>query len=93
MILVPPELWENLSQTPKPVKQILKSKSHRYKKWTQFRLYQDPYLKNGKHMREHIHIPIIKPSSTKPKQTPYSVQCLCLEQNSPSEYSPKRFGT
>jgi hypothetical protein len=48
MILVPPELWETRSQTPPPVKQILKSKEHGYNKWTQIHLHQDPYLKTGK---------------------------------------------
>jgi len=35
MILVPPELCENRSQEPPPVKNILKSKDHSYNKWTQ----------------------------------------------------------
>jgi len=48
MILVPPELLENGSQTPPPVKQIRKSKDHCCNKWTQVRLYQDPYLKTEK---------------------------------------------
>jgi hypothetical protein len=47
MILVPPELWENRSQTspPPPVKKILDSNDHNYNKWTQVRLHQDPFLK------------------------------------------------
>jgi hypothetical protein len=49
MILVPPELWENRTQEPpSPVKEILKSKDHRYNKCTQFRLHQVPYLKTEK---------------------------------------------
>jgi len=36
MILVPPKLWEKRCQTlsQPPVKTILKSKDHRYNKWT-----------------------------------------------------------
>jgi len=66
MILVPPELWENRSQEPPPVKKILKSKDHSYNKWTQVRLHQDPYLKTEKRKREPIPIPIIETGSTKP---------------------------
>jgi len=45
MILVPPEMWENRSQTlpPPPVKKILNSKGHSYRKWTKVRLHQDPF--------------------------------------------------
>jgi hypothetical protein len=32
VILVPPELWENRSLPSPPVKKILKSKDHSYKK-------------------------------------------------------------
>ena len=44
IILVPPELWENRSLPPPPVKKIIKSKDHSYNKWTKIRLHQDPYL-------------------------------------------------
>jgi len=62
MILVPPELWVKRCQTPSqpPLKIILKSKDHRYNKWTRVRLHQDPYLKTEKIKREHIPIPIIE---------------------------------
>jgi len=66
MILVPPELWENRSQEPPPVKKILKSKDHSYNKCTQVRLHHDPYLKTEKRKREPISIPIIETGSTKP---------------------------
>ena len=67
MILVPPELWENLCQTPPPpVKKILNSKDHSYNKWTQVRLHQNPYMKTEKQKREPIPIPIIGAGSTKP---------------------------
>jgi len=48
MIFVPPELWENRSLEPPPVKKIQKSKNHSYNKWTQVCLHQDPYLKTEK---------------------------------------------
>jgi hypothetical protein len=41
IIVVPSELWENRSQTPSPVKKILKSKENSYNKWTQVRLHED----------------------------------------------------
>jgi len=86
MILVPPELWENRSQEPQPVKKIVKSKDHSYNKWTQVRLHHDPYLKTGKRKWEHIPIPIIETGSTNLflKQNlienVYLVKCLCLKQ-------------
>jgi len=52
MILVPPEMWENRSQTlpppppPPPVKKIPTSKDHSYNKWTKVRFHQDPFLKS-----------------------------------------------
>jgi hypothetical protein len=59
MILVPPELCENRSQTPPtPVKKILDSNDHSYNKWTQVRLHRDPYLKTEKRKRDAIPIPI-----------------------------------
>jgi len=68
VILVPPELWENLWQeSPSPpVKKILICKYHSYKNWTKFRLHQDTYLKVEKQKREPIPIPIIESGSTKP---------------------------
>ena len=66
MILVPPELWESRqTPLPPPVKKILQSRDHSYKKWTQVRLHQDPYLKTEKQKREPIPIPIVEPASTK----------------------------
>ena len=64
-ILVPPELWEKRSQSPPPVKKILKSKDHSYNKWTQVRLHQDQYLKTEKRKREPIPIPIIEKGDSK----------------------------
>ena len=69
MILVPPELWENRCQTPPPpppVKKIIKTNDHSYKKWTQVRLHQVPYLKTEKQKREAIPIPIIETGSAEP---------------------------
>jgi len=66
MILVPPELWENRCQTPPPpppVKKIIKTNDHSYNKWTQVRLYEDPYLETEKQKREPIPIPIIETGS------------------------------
>jgi hypothetical protein len=65
-ILVPPELWKNRSQSPPPVKKILKSKDHSYNKWTQIRLRRDPYLKTEKRKREPIPMSIAKTGGTKP---------------------------
>jgi len=66
MILFPPELWENSSQEPLPVKKILKSTDHGYNKWTEVRLRQDPLLKTEKRKWETIPIPIIDTRITKP---------------------------
>jgi hypothetical protein len=60
MISVPPELWEKRSQSPPPLKEMLKSKDHGYDKWTPVRLHQDPFLKPEKQKREPIRIPIIE---------------------------------
>ena len=68
MILVPLELWQKRSQSPPPVKKILKSKDHSYNKWTQVRLHQDQYLKTEKRKREPIPISIIETGGTKPKR-------------------------
>jgi hypothetical protein len=57
--IVPPELWENPSQSPSPFKNVLKIKDHRYNKWTQVRLHQDPYLQTEKRKREPIPIPML----------------------------------
>jgi len=64
IISVPPEMWENRSQTlppppPPPVKKILNSKDHSYNKWSEVRLHQDPFLKSEKLKREPIPIPIV----------------------------------
>ena len=48
MITIPAELWENLSQTLQPVKQILKSNDHRYTKLAQVRLHKAPKLKTDR---------------------------------------------
>ena len=53
MILFPPEMWESRSQaSPPPVKTILNSKDHSYKKWMKVRLHQDPFLKSEKQKRD-----------------------------------------
>ena len=66
MILVPPELWNNCSEStsPPPVKTILKSNDHSFNKWTKVRLHQDPYLKTEKRKRDPIPIPIIETGGT-----------------------------
>ena len=64
MILFPPELSENRSQAPPPVKKLLKSNEHSYNKWTQIRLYQGPYLKTEKRKIEPIPIPIVESRAT-----------------------------
>ena len=66
IILVPPDLWQNRQTPPPAVKKILQSKNHIYNKWTEVRLYQEPYLKTEKQKREPIPIPIVEPASTKP---------------------------
>ena len=67
MILVPPEMWETLSQaSPPPVKTILNSKAHSYNKWMKVRLHQDPFLKSEKQKREPIPIPIVETKVTHP---------------------------
>ena len=69
MILVPPELWENLCQAPiqtPPVKKIHITNYDNYNKWTQVRFHQDPYLKNEKQKREPIPIPIKETGSAEP---------------------------
>jgi hypothetical protein len=55
-LLIPPELWENRTQTSPspPVKEILKSRDHSYDKWSQFCVHQDPYLKTEKLKRDLI---------------------------------------
>ena len=68
MILVPPELWENRSMPPPPLKKIIKSKDHSYNKWTKIRLHKDPYLKIEKRKREPIPIPIIETGDVKRKR-------------------------
>ena len=60
MILVPPELWENRSLPPPPVKNIIKSKDHSFNKWIKIRLHHYPYLKTEKRKRETIPIPTIE---------------------------------
>jgi outer membrane biosynthesis protein TonB len=67
MILVSPELWEKRSQSPPPVKEIVKSKDHSYNKPTRVRLHQDPCLKTEKQKREPIPIPITENESPKTK--------------------------
>jgi hypothetical protein len=69
MILVPPEMWENRTQTlsPPPVKKILNSKDHGYNKWTKVRLHQEPFLKSEKQKREPIPIPIAETGGTQPR--------------------------
>jgi len=68
MILIPPEMWENRSQTlpPPPVKKILNSKDRNYNKWTKVRMHQDPCLKREKQKREPIQIPIVETGGTQP---------------------------
>jgi hypothetical protein len=68
MILVPPELWENRSESPPPVKRIPKTKDHSYNKWTRVRMHQDPFSKTEKQKREPIPIPIIETESPKLKR-------------------------
>ena len=68
MILVPPELWENRSLPPPPLKNIIKSKDHSYNKWTKIRLHQNPYLKTEKRKQEPIPIPIIETGDVKRKR-------------------------
>ena len=68
MILVPPELWENRSLPPPPVKRIIKCKDHSYNKWTKIRLHQEPYLKTEKRKQEPIPIPIRETGDTKRKR-------------------------
>jgi len=79
MILFPPEIWEMLSQSPPSVKKILKSKDHRYNKWTQVRLHQDQYLKSENRKREPNPIPIIEPCGTKRKRLIGSVPLFKTE--------------
>ena len=67
MILFPPELWENRSLPPTPVKKIIKSKDHSYNKWTKIRLHQNPCFKTEKHKSEPIPIPIIETGDKKRK--------------------------
>ena len=92
--LIPPEFWVNRSQTPPPVKEILKSKDHSYKKWTEVRLQQYPYLKNEKQTREPIPIPIIGNGNTepnfkkKPKRKRIVVSVPLFKIKSETEVSP-----
>ena len=72
MIVVSPELLENRSQQPpqQPVIKIIKvikliKSSHRYNKWTQVRVHQDPYLKTVKRTATHPHS-VIGTGGTKP---------------------------
>ena len=74
MILVPPELWENRSLAPPPVKKILKSNDHSYNKWTQIRMHQDPYLKTEKRKREPIPIPIVETGGTPDSKPNYQTK-------------------
>src|SRR5215470_1108075 len=74
MILVPPELWENRSQPPPPVKKIINSKDHSYNKWTQVRLHQDPYLQTVKRKREPIAIPIVETGGTPDSKPSYKTK-------------------
>ena len=79
LILFPPDLWEKSSQSPPPVKRILKSKDHNYNKWTQVRLHQDQYLKTEKLKREPIPIPIIETGGTERKRIIGSVPLFNTE--------------
>ena len=88
MILVPPELWENRSLPPPPVKKVIKSKDHSYNKLTKIRLHQDPYLKTDKRKLEHIPIPIIETGDTKQKRIIGSVQLFKTESESETDTLP-----
>jgi hypothetical protein len=68
MILVPPEMWENLSQTlpPTPYKKILNSKDHTFNKWLKVRLQQHPFLKSERQKRDPNPIPIVETGGTQP---------------------------
>ena len=88
MILVPPELWENHSLPPPPLKKIIKSKDHSYNKWTKIRLHQDPYLKTEKRKREPIPIPIIETGNVKQKRIIGSVPLFKTESDSDTDIMP-----
>ena len=88
MILVPPELWENRSLPPPPVKKIIKSKDHSYNKLTQIRLHQDPYLKTDKRKLEPIPIPIIGTGDTKQNRIIGSVPLSKTESESETDTLP-----
>jgi hypothetical protein len=88
MILVPPELWENCSLPPPPVKKIIKSMDHSYNKWTKFRLHQDPYLKTEKRKREPIPILITESADAKRKRIIGSVPLFKTESESETDTLP-----
>ena len=88
MILVPPELWENRSLPPPPVKKNIKSKDHSYNKWTKIRLHHDPYLKTEKRKREPIPIPIMKSGNTQRKRIIGSVTLFKTESESETDILP-----
>ena len=88
MILVPPELWENRSLPPPPVKKIIKSMDHSYNKWTKFRLHQDPYLKTEKRKWEPIPIPIIETGDVKRKHIIGAVPLFKTESESETDTLP-----
>ena len=88
MILVPPELWENRSLPPPPLKKIIKSKDYSYKKWTKICLHIDPYLKTEKRKREPIPIPIIETGDVKRKRIIGSVTLFKTESDSETDTMP-----
>ena len=85
MILVPPELWENRSLPPTPLKKIIKSKDHSYNKWTKIRLHQNPYLKTEKRKQEPIPIPIIETGDVKRKRIIGAVPLFKTESDSETD--------
>jgi len=68
IVLVPPEMWENHSQTlpPPSLKMILNSKDQSYNKWTKVRLYQDSFLSSEKQKRGPIPKSILYSGVTQP---------------------------
>jgi hypothetical protein len=60
MQLIPSELLvkrDKQATPPPPDERILKQKGHSLGKWTQVSLFQDPYLKSEKKIREPFPVP------------------------------------
>jgi hypothetical protein len=59
------------------LEKILGSNDHSYKKWTQVRLHQDPYLKTEKRKRDPIQIPIVETGGTPDSKPSFKTNAKC----------------